>query len=708
MKFRWKLLVLMLVISLGPILLMRALGLRSIEQFRRTMVSRTGEHLVSEAKARLQLTVDAYSLVLWKSREQVEMALLAQSDRVEQLLAEVPSAGRSDGPDERLVERGARAESLPSSFHHHAGGGGGARFLSVSYNRQTFHIAPGVSVESTAEDAARLKPLPDTYRPLAGRLREMILWQSVSLESGLVSIYPATGAVPRGYDPRRQPWYRHFADSEGIGWSAPFVDPATRQVVMATGQAVHRPDGSVAGVSAIFVPVSTLIDHKLLVKNVPRPSRGFLCFLEPPTGPGPSGVVILARDEPFDRSNRSWRVQIEPERLFSEDAEGFEAMLEDVRSGRGNIRRMPYEHCDCLWVYGEVSYRAFFLLVMPYEEILDPVKQAEAEMIDDIDHVIRSTQFLLGGILVLIVLMALAFSRQVTRPIWSLVEGVRQLGDGNFDAKVNIRSRDEFGVMGAVFNRVGPELKEKRILRQSLEMAREIQRSLLPGEFPNRPGFDIAVRCIYCDETGGDYYDFLESDDAGRRSFAMVVGDVAGHGIPSALLMATARAFLRQRAVLKGDPVRVLEDTNRALCRDVQDSGQFLTLVYAEVDPERQSLHWVRAGHEPGLLYLERENRFENLGGRGMALGVFPEATFEMRRHRIRAGQVWLLITDGITETFNPDGEMYGRRRLQAVVRNHARQSAESIAAAIIADVAEFRETRKQEDDLTLVVMKVL
>ncbi|HHP7235341.1 MAG TPA: SpoIIE family protein phosphatase [Desulfobacterales bacterium] len=704
MKFRWKLLALMLAISLGPILLMRVLGVRSIEQFRQTMVSRTAEHLVAETRDRLQLTVDAYSLVLWKSRRQVEMALLAQCERVERLLAQRPDAS---GPLGAAGSSHAN-ESLPSSFHYREGRNGGLQFLKVSYETQAFHTAPGVSPEVVGEDAARLQPLVEIYRPLARRLPETILWQSVNLENGLVSIYPATTSLPRGYDPRGRDWYRTLIASTEIRWSAPFVDPATRQVVMAAGRGVRRPDGAVAGVSAIFVPVGRLVDHELLVKNLPPESRGFLCFLPLGTSAENPEVFILARDEAGDRRGRSWRAVIEPQRLYSEDTDSFDAMLEDVMNGRGNIRRMRFDDCDCLWVYGAESERSFFLLIMPYEKIIEPVRQVEAEVIRNVDNVIRSTQYLLGVILVLIVLMALAFSRQVTRPVWSLVNAARQLADGNFDARVDIRSRDEFGVMGEVFNRVGPELKEKRILRQSLEMAREIQHSLLPGGNPNVPGFDIAARCIYCDETGGDYYDYLESAPADRRAFAIVVGDIAGHGIPAALLMTTARAFLRQRAALPGTPVQVLADTNAALCRDVEDSGQFLTLAYAEVDPEEGALGWIRAGHEPGLLYLPKEDRFEQLGGQGMPLGIFPEAAFEMRRYRLQSGQICLMITDGIPETFDPAGHMYGRRRLQAVVRANAHLPAETLAAAIIADVAAFRGARKQEDDLTLVVFKVL
>jgi sigma-B regulation protein RsbU (phosphoserine phosphatase) len=136
-------------------------------------------------------------------------------------------------------------------------------------------------------------------------------------------------------------------------------------------------------------------------------------------------------------------------------------------------------------------------------------------------------------------------------------------------------SNDEIGYTGDVIN---------------------VQQNLLPKENPRIKGLDIAGKSIYCDETGGDYYDFIKLDGGRPANIAIVVGDVSGHGIPSALLMATARAFIRQRAYLPGGLSQIISDVNRQIVGDVEDSGQFMTLFYMTVDQDNRCLEWVRAG----------------------------------------------------------------------------------------------------------------
>ena len=118
---------------------------------------------------------------------------------------------------------------------------------------------------------------------------------------------------------------------------------------------------------------------------------------------------------------------------------------------------------------------------------------------------------------------------------------------GNFKTRVPIHSNDELGALGEHFNQMTVGLQERYRLRRSLDLAKEVQQNLLPKTDPVVAGLDIAGKSIYCDETGGDYFDYLDSSELGEQKFAVLVGDVSGHGIPSALLMATARAFIRQR-----------------------------------------------------------------------------------------------------------------------------------------------------------------
>ncbi|MBI9093215.1 MAG: SpoIIE family protein phosphatase [Desulfobacterium sp.] len=244
--------------------------------------------------------------------------------------------------------------------------------------------------------------------------------------------------------------------------------------------------------------------------------------------------------------------------------------------------------------------------------------------------------------------------------------------------------------------------EQNQILKESLTLAQEVQQSLIPDEVPAVDGFEVAGCSLYCDETGGDYIDYLP----GKDGLAVVVGDVSGHGIAAALLMTTARALLRMRAGIGGRPRALITDLNRFLTSDVADSGRFMTLIYLRLNSDDRTVTWVRAGHEPALCYAPDTNRFNELRGQGMALGVMDDVTYdEYTSAPLNPGDIIVLTTDGITETRNTKGRLFGRKRLMEIVRKNANQSAASILEACLQGVQDFREGLPREDDETLVVI---
>ena len=250
--------------------------------------------------------------------------------------------------------------------------------------------------------------------------------------------------------------------------------------------------------------------------------------------------------------------------------------------------------------------------------------------------------------------------------------------------------------------------EEHRRVRHSLSLAMEVQQNLLPKSNPQVEGLDIAGKSIYCDETGGDYYDFLEVGDSEAGRIGVVVGDVADHGIPSALLMATVRALIRQRSSAFGKIEQVVSDVNRQLAYDVQDTGRFMTLFYAEIEKPNKIIRWVNAGNEPAMLFDPAADTFSDLNGAGnLALGVFEDAQFSEAQQVIASGQIIAIATDGIWEARNPKGEMFGRQRIQRIIRRNASKTAKDIQNAILNALKRFQKNVKIEDDLTLVIIKV-
>jgi serine phosphatase RsbU (regulator of sigma subunit) len=251
------------------------------------------------------------------------------------------------------------------------------------------------------------------------------------------------------------------------------------------------------------------------------------------------------------------------------------------------------------------------------------------------------------------------------------------------------------------------DLEHQRV-RQSLSLAMEVQQNLLPKANPKIAGLDIAGKSIYCDETGGDYYDFLEVGNFREGKIGVVVGDVSDHGIPSALLMATARALIRQRCSAFGRIDRVISDVNRQLAADVKDSGRFMTLFYAEIERPQRNIRWVNAGHEPATIYDPAADTFSDLnGGNNLALGVFEDTEFKEAHREVSPGQIIVIATDGIWEARNPQGEMFSRDRIQKIIRGNASASADEIQNSILESLRHFQKEAKLEDDITLVVIKI-
>ncbi len=244
--------------------------------------------------------------------------------------------------------------------------------------------------------------------------------------------------------------------------------------------------------------------------------------------------------------------------------------------------------------------------------------------------------------------------------------------------------------------------------KKALALAAEVQKSLLPQYGVDLPGLDVAGRNVSCEEIGGDYFDFLDQKDYPNAPLSIVVGDIAGHGVDAALLMTSARAFLRMRAAQSGHISEIITEMNRHLTSDILDSGRFMTLFYLAIDPDNRQLQWVRAGHDPAIIYDPAKNTFEELTGAGIALGVREDFRYEENvKAGVSDGQIIALGTDGIWEAINRDGQMFGKQRFRDIIRHHARENATNILSAVYDELDDFTRGLKSADDITLVVAKV-
>ena len=248
------------------------------------------------------------------------------------------------------------------------------------------------------------------------------------------------------------------------------------------------------------------------------------------------------------------------------------------------------------------------------------------------------------------------------------------------------------------------EVAEKERMKRELEIAHTLQTSFLPDRPPEAEGYQIAATSIPAREVGGDFYDFIDVADG---KIGLVIGDVAGKGLPAALFMALSRSFLRAEAIGNLETPAVLEKANRLISKDAKE-GMFVTVFYSILDILGRKLRFSNAGHNPPLLFRSASGECEELRLPGIALGAFDEAQYRERDIVLRSGDLVIFYTDGVTEPINRSQEQFGMERLVSLIKHYHRMSAEEVVQMISERVKQFAGDQPQFDDLTLMVVKVI
>jgi sigma-B regulation protein RsbU (phosphoserine phosphatase) len=247
-------------------------------------------------------------------------------------------------------------------------------------------------------------------------------------------------------------------------------------------------------------------------------------------------------------------------------------------------------------------------------------------------------------------------------------------------------------------------LVDQRV-RGSFREAAEIQQSLLVEEPPAFQGYELAARSVAADEVGGDFYDFYA---LGEDTLGLAIGDASGHGLPAALLVRDVVTGLRMGIEKELKVAHVFEKLNRVIHRS-RLSSRFVSVFYGELERDG-NLVYVNAGHQPPILFFREQIpgkvSFVELSNGGTVIGPLPEARFRRGFARLHAGEVLLLLTDGILERRDRKGEFFGDERVRSLVREHQSQTADSILARLFDAALAWGDGRPWEDDATIVVVK--
>jgi sigma-B regulation protein RsbU (phosphoserine phosphatase) len=240
---------------------------------------------------------------------------------------------------------------------------------------------------------------------------------------------------------------------------------------------------------------------------------------------------------------------------------------------------------------------------------------------------------------------------------------------------------------------------------QEIKLAVEVQSSLLPDHVPDLPGFEIGATAIPAHSVGGDLYDFIES---GQNDVCLVIADIAGKGIPAAMLTSTARSLMRLSAGHGNSPAAALGEVNSLLYDDLTHAGMFITMLGAHLDSLNGNIVYANAGHTEALWWHKANNSCQRMPVTGMPLGITPKLEIFEKVLALRPGDALLLYSDGITEATNPRNKLFGVERLMSIISKHGDNNATELMNTITKAVEAFCRGASPSDDITLIVIKAL
>ena len=326
------------------------------------------------------------------------------------------------------------------------------------------------------------------------------------------------------------------------------------------------------------------------------------------------------------------------------------------------------------------------------------------------------------GVLFLVIeftalIMGLALARSITGSVHQLFVGTEHVRSGDFEHRIIVQTRDQLGELAESFNTMTGSVRgllqqaaEKKRLEEELRIAREIQMSLLPRDTISIPGVMVTATCVPAREVGGDYYEFVRLGD---RRLGILVADVSGKGTSAALYMAELKGLFLSLSRIYESPKQLLIEVNRIIADHI-DSRSFITMTYAVLDMDRETLTYAQGGHTP-LIYMRGEESgttAEVLTPSGLVVGLDGfqshfEHLIEEASLRVGRGDIAVLFTDGVSEAMNEADESFGEDRLSRLVEAHADLSVEALRERILAEVDTFVGSADQHDDMTLVLFKI-
>jgi len=429
---------------------------------------------------------------------------------------------------------------------------------------------------------------------------------------------------------------------------------------------------------------------------------------------------------------------IEGENYLESDSSKLRSLGLSMTLGARGMMELDLDGLPVYAAYAPIHSLSWSLgVAIPIPEINAPalhineqIKTLTSETLLEMNRIILLltglTAFILLAALLAAVFFSVRFTVSVSGPILTLNEGVKELSSGNLNREVSIKTGDELEQLASSFNIMTEKLREHIVhiarktaeqerITAELRVAKRIQASMLPSDFPPFPGrsneFDLYAEVYPAKEVGGDFYDFFFIDD---DHFALTVADVSGKGVPAALFMALTRALIRTSLQTSGIAstdstgaylAKALETVNRQLCNN-NITNMFVTMWFGVLEISSSTLFYINAGHNPPL-FKKEGGKFEFLlSPPDLVLAGMDDTRYHYRQMHFGKGDTLFLYTDGITEAMDKNGAFYGNERLKEFLNARFSLSLVPFFFALCTDIETFAKETEQYDDITMLALR--
>ncbi len=541
-------------------------------------------------------------------------------------------------------------------------------------------------------------------------------------ETGLFRGYPWLSEFPAAYDHRKRSWYGAAVVNGNTIWTAPYVSAAVNELIVTVATPFFTADKEHIGVVEADVTLKALSEQIL---NTQIGEKGYAFLIDN------LGNVICRPG--LRASVGDWKEAEQFQNLLTAGDATLQEIAKAMIIGKSGIRRCP---SDLGGVAGGEKYIAYAPIVstkwslgvvMPVTEITAPatatrdkIDRAAAASREQIDGRITRALVIMAllfiAMIVIVALASRALSKRITRPLLTLAQGAKVIGSGDLDHRIELATGDETQDLAETFNRMTADLKEyvadlakttaaKERIESELNIAREIQASMLPRvfpPFPDRTEFTIYATMDTAKEVGGDFYDFFfETTD--RLCFT--IGDVSGKGVPAALFMAIVRALLRNEAMRGLHADEILTRVNDAVAPD-NENCMFASVFFAILNVKTGELEYANGGHNPPLRreaggvysYLKIPN--------GIVVGAMEGVSFTRNTMTLQPDEALFLYTDGVTEAMNREQQLFSEERLAQVLNGGTDPHPKAVITGVSKAITAFVRDEPQFDDITMLVLR--